>query len=169
MIGTLATWPDAPAGRATLAGVRTYDERLSPPAGLWAGAWVGSAALGVSFLAALGPLAGLVALLVPGLLLSAVLRRSAVSVTVEDGVLRAGDARIPVRFLGPVDVLDAERARAVRGPESDPAAYHLIRGWVPAGVRAEVVDPADRTPYWFVASRRPAELAAAVEAARVAS
>ena len=57
-------------------------------------------------------------------------------------------------------------ARAVRGPESDPAGYHLIRGWVPAGVRAAVVDPDDPTPYWFVATRRPAELAAAIEAAR---
>jgi hypothetical protein len=37
---------------------------------------------------------------------------------------------------------------------------------VPAGVRAEVVDPADRTPYWFVATRHPHELAAAIEAAR---
>ena len=50
---------------------------------------------------------------------------------------------------------------------SDPAGYHLIRGWVPGGVRAEVRDPADPTPYWFVASRHPAALAAAVEAARV--
>ena len=60
-------------------------------------------------------------------------------------------------------------ARAVRGPECDPAAYHLIRGWVPAGVKAAVVDPDDPTPYWFVATRRPAELAAAIEAARTPS
>jgi hypothetical protein len=33
-------------------------------------------------------------------------------------------------------------------------------------VYADVVDPMDRTPYWFVASRHPAELAAAVEQAR---
>ena len=56
--------------------------------------------------------------------------------------------------------------RRVRGPDSDPAGYHLIRGWVPAGVRADVIDPDDPTPYWFVASRRPDELAAAIEAAR---
>jgi hypothetical protein len=33
-------------------------------------------------------------------------------------------------------------------------------------VLAEVVDPADPTPYWFVASRHPDRLRAAVEAAR---
>jgi hypothetical protein len=147
--------------------VQTYAERLAPPLALWAAVWIGAAVLGISFYAALGPVAGLLALLVPGVLLSTVLVRSAAVVRVVDGDLVAGRASIPVRLLGPVEVLDAERAREVRGPASDPAAYHLIRGWVPAGVRAEVRDPADPTPYWFVASRRPAELAAAVEAARV--
>jgi len=147
--------------------VRTYEERLTPPVALWVAVWLGSAALGVAFAGALGPVAGLVALLVPGLLLSAVLVRSSAEVRVEDGDLVAGPARIPVAVLGPVEVLDAARAREVRGPASDPAGYHLIRGWIPAGVLAAVRDPDDRTPYWFVASRRPAELAAAVEQARV--
>lgn len=147
--------------------MQTYAERLAPPVGLWVAGWVGAVALGVSFYAALGPLPGLVALLVPGLLLSVVLVRWATEVRVEDGDLVAGRARIPVRLLGPVEVLDAAGARAVRGPESDPAGYHLIRGWLPEGVRAAVLDPADPTPYWFVASRRPADLAAAVDAARV--
>ena len=146
--------------------MRTYDERLTPPIGLWVGVWVMSLVLGISFYAALGPVPGLVALAVPGVLMSMVLVRSAAVVRVEDGHLHAGRARIPVHALGPVETLDAEQARHTRGPGSDPSAYHLIRGWVPAGVRAKVVDPLDVTPYWFVASRRPAELAAAVEAAR---
>jgi hypothetical protein len=146
--------------------MRTYDERLAPPLALWVGAWVGSLALGLSFYVALGPGPGLVALLVPGGLLSMVLIRSVAVVRVEDGDLVAGPARIPVALLGPAEALDADQARRVRGPESDPAGYHLIRGWVPAGVRAAVCDPHDPTPYWFVASRRPVELAAAVEAAR---
>jgi len=146
--------------------MQTYAERLTPPVALWVAVWFGAAVLGISFYAALGPAAGLLAMLVPGVLLSVVLVRSAALVRVVDGDLLAGPARIPVRFLGPVEVLDPAQARAVRGPASDPAAYHLIRGWVPAGVRAPVRDPADPTPYWFVASRRPAELAAAIDDAR---
>ncbi|HWJ84512.1 MAG TPA: DUF3093 family protein, partial [Cellulomonas sp.] len=34
--------------------------------------------------------------------------------------------------------------------------------WIHAGVRIELVDPADPTPYWIVTSRRPDELAAAL-------
>ena len=144
----------------------SYVERLAPPPGLWVAVWVGALALAVSFYAALGPAAGLVALLVPGLLLSAVLTRSTTVVAVDGADLVAGPARVPVTALGPARALTAEESRRLRGPESDPAGYHLIRGWVPAGVRADVVDPDDPTPYWFVASRRPDQLAAAIEAAR---
>jgi hypothetical protein len=146
--------------------VRTYDERLTPPPGLWVGVLVFALALGLSFYAALGPVAGVVAFGVPAVLLSLALVRSTAAVRVEDGHLVAGPARIPVKALGPVAVLDAEEARRVRGPQSDPAAFHLIRGWIPAGVLAEVVDPGDPTPYWFVATRHPERLRAAVEDAR---
>ena len=149
--------------------MRTFDERLTPPWWLWA---IGEALvllLALSFYVALGAAAGGAVMLVFGGAVAWVLVTAAAAVTVEGDTLTAGPARIPVSALGPVEVLDAGGARAVRGPESDPAGYHLIRGWVPAGVRATVVDPQDATPYWFVASRRPAELAAAIEAARTAS
>ncbi len=149
--------------------MRTFDERLTPPWWLWA---IGSALvalLALSFYVALGPAAGGAVLLVLGAAMAWVLVTAAAKVTVEGEILTAGPARIPVSALGPVVVLDADLARAVRGPESDPAGYHLIRGWVPAGVQAAVIDPQDATPYWFVATRRPAALAAAIEAARNAA
>jgi hypothetical protein len=146
--------------------VRTYEEHLRPPAWLWALGAAFVLLLGLSFDVALGPSAGLPVIVLFGAALAWVLGRSAVRVRIDDGTLTAGRARIPVDLLGPVEVLGADRARAVRGPESDPAGFHLIRGWVPSGVKASVLDPADATPYWFVASRRPAELAAAIEAAR---
>jgi hypothetical protein len=149
--------------------VPTYEERLRAPVWLWALVVVLDLTFGVSFLVALGPAAGVAVLAVLGGLVGWLLVVSAARVSVEDGLLTAGRARIEVRHLGPVEVLDDAAARAVRGPESDPAAYHLIRGWVSAGVRAAVVDPADPTPYWFVASRHPAALAAAIEGARAAS
>ncbi|HEX6919607.1 MAG TPA: DUF3093 domain-containing protein [Actinomycetes bacterium] len=149
--------------------MRAYDERLWPPVWLWVAGWLFALSLGLAFLAALGPVGGLLATVLPGALVTWSLLASAAVVRVEDGQLQAGRARMPVSLLGPPVVLDAERARAVRGPSSDPAAYHLIRGWVPAGVFLDVTDPADPTPYWFVASRHPDRLAAAVERAREAA
>ncbi len=144
----------------------TYDERLWPPIWLWFVGWAFVLSLAASFYAALGPIGGLTVVAVAGGLLSWGLVSSAARVRVRDGELTAGRALIPVQFLGPIEVLDADQARAVRGVESDPAAYHLIRGWVAAGVRAKVIDAADPTPYWFVASRDPVRLALAVAAAR---
>jgi Protein of unknown function (DUF3093) len=146
--------------------VRTFDERLTPPWWLWVIGEGLVAVLAFSFYVAVGPAPGAAVVLVFGGALAWVLVTAAARVSVEGETLTAGPAHIPVSALGPVVVLDADHARAVRGPESDPAAYHLIRGWVPAGVKAAVVDPNDSTPYWFVATRRPAALAAAIESAR---
>jgi Protein of unknown function (DUF3093) len=146
--------------------VQTFDERLKPPWWLWVISEVLVLLLALAIYVALGPTAGGALILVFGGAVAWVLVTAAARVTVVGDTLTAGLAHIPVSALGPVEVLDADQARAVRGPESDPAGYHLIRGWVPAGVRAYVIDPADATPYWFVATRRPAELAAAIERAR---
>jgi hypothetical protein len=54
-------------------------------------------------------------------------------------------------------------------PTSTPAAYHLIRGWVATAVLVDVTDPNDRTPYWYVATRHPEKLAAAIDQARAAA
>jgi hypothetical protein len=146
--------------------VRTYVERLTPPAWIWGVGMALVLLLGLLVYVALGTGAGAAVVAVFGGAVSWLLLSSAAEVRVDDGTLTAGRARIAVDLLGPVEVLDAEGARAVRGPSSDPAGFHLIRGWVPAGVKATVVDPEDATPYWFVATRRPAQLAQAIEAAR---
>ncbi len=146
----------------------TYHERLTAPPALWVGSLLVAVVLGLTVGAAVGRLAAVAACLLLASLSVLVLQRAAAVVEVRGDVLVAGRASIPVRLLGPPEVLDDERARAVRGPDSDPAAFHLIRGWVAGGVRLEVLDPADRTPYWFVATRHPERLAAAIEGARAA-
>lgn len=156
-------------GAAAQSGGATYVERLTPPPALFAAGWGFAVLLAISLYAVLGPV-GTLPGLATGVVLTTLLARTATEVRVESGsvgaTLVAGRARIPLAMLGPATALDAEEAREVRGPRSDPAAYHLIRGWLPRGVLARVIDPADPTPYWFVASARPEQLAAAIEAAR---
>ena len=143
----------------------TYDERLRAPLSVWVVVWVVAATFGIAFGAALGAPVGVLVAAVLGGAASAGLVRAAARVAVEDGDLVAGSARAPLSALGPPVVLDAERARHLRGPGTDPAAFHLIRGWVPAAVLFDVVDPQDPTPYWYVATRHPDRLAAAATAA----
>lgn len=68
----------------------------------------------------------------------------------------AGRARIERSELGDAVVVPlAERQAAI----ADARAWKVIRAWIPAGVRVDIVDKDDQTPYWYVSSRRADELA----------
>lgn len=93
----------------------------------------------------------------------------AVRVGVRDGSLIAGRASLPLTYAGEVRILDRPAMRALMGPQTDPAAWTVTRPWVPGGLAVVVTDPDDDTPYWLISSRRPAEFAAAIAAARAAT
>lgn len=142
-----------------------HDERLWPSPGTWLvvpllGVGVALSLLPLGTLPALIGLVVVLALTITGMVLASV------PVRVADGELTAGSARIPVRLLGEAEPLRGEDARHARGPGLDARAYLLIRGWVHPMLRVAVDDPQDPTPYWLVATRRPEDLAAAIEAAR---
>ena len=89
-----------------------------------------------------------------------------IRVGVRDGELLVDDARLPVRFVADVTVLDAGAKRDLLGPYAEPYAFVVQRPWIGGAVRVQLDDPADPTPYWIVSSRHPADLAAAVLAER---
>ena len=88
--------------------------------------------------------------------------RQWIEVTAEG--LTAGPAVVPSSALGKASPLDSEAARALRTHAGDPRAFMLLRSYVTTAVRVENIDPDDRTPYLYLSSRRPKELAAAVNA-----
>lgn len=90
----------------------------------------------------------------------------AARVEVKDGWLYVGRARIEVTFVGEVRALDADATRQWSGPLADARALLLLRPYRSQAVRIEIDDPDDPTPYWLVSSRRPAELAAALDLSR---
>jgi hypothetical protein len=83
-------------------------------------------------------------------------------VRVADGELQVGSARLPLRFVGRVEVVARRDKQAALGPELDPSAFVLHRGWIRPMVRIEVTDPADPSPYWIVSVRDPDALSAAL-------
>lgn len=96
------------------------------------------------------------------LLAAGLQRYGGARVVVGDGRLRAGRARIELRFVGPAHPLDPVRAREVSGRLADARAFLLLRPYLPEAVRIEINDPDDPTPYWLVSSRRAAALASAL-------
>jgi hypothetical protein len=93
-------------------------------------------------------------------LLLLALSRASVRVTGgEEPELWVGDAHLPLRHAGQVDVIDRAGKRRALGPDGDPAAFVVHRGWVGPVVRVWLTDPADPTPYWLFSTRRPEALA----------
>ncbi|UCN13225.1 DUF3093 domain-containing protein [Cellulomonas iranensis] len=154
---------EPPSPRTAAVGA-PFRERLWPGAVGWGGVVAFAGVLGVAFVpvdARLALVVGVVALLAG--LAGAVLTTPRVEVV--DGVLRAGSARIPVALLRAPRVLDRAALRTELGPALDARAFACLRSWIGGGVRVEVEDPQDPTPYWIVSTRRPDALVAALEAA----
>lgn len=80
------------------------------------------------------------------------------TVGVSDGVLHAGRARIPAALLGTATALDAEGMRRQAGVDADARAHLLLRPYLKRGVRIDIADPSDPTPYWLVSMRHPDRL-----------
>jgi hypothetical protein len=143
-----------------------YRERLFPPWWLWLVAELLVVSMGIALLVPLGATGALALTALAGAGAALGLLRWTARIEVTDELLRAGRARIPLRLVAAAVPLDAAAARALRGPAIDPRAYHLLRGWVGTAVRVDLADPDDPTPYWYLSTRHPERLAAAVEQAR---
>jgi hypothetical protein len=154
-----------PPTPSATSGVPAFDERLSVP-WWW---YVPTVALGVLLGAevhmgypGLRSWLGYV-VLVP-LLVAALVALGRSRVRVAAGELTVGRAVLPLRHVGRVEIVDRRDKQAALGPELDPSAMVLHRGWIRPLVRLEVTDPADPTPYWVFSVREPDQLLTALAA-----
>lgn len=143
-----------------------YRERLSVPLRWWVQGTMLVASLWLAVVVAVPePLAWAITGVAVALMAALLLGYGSPVISLSDGVLRAGRARIDVRHLGAAEALDPEAARRAAGVEADARAFLLLRPYRKRSVRVAVEDPADPTPYWLLSSRRPEALVAALEAA----
>ncbi|MFC4472229.1 DUF3093 domain-containing protein [Streptomyces xiangluensis] len=139
-----------------------YDERLTAPRSWWAIAVLFGLSMALVFMP-YGPIAALIALVagtcLAGLFVSS---QGSMRIRVTNGLLVAGDARIPLNALGEPQVLEGEEARAWRTYKADMRAFMVMRSYITTAVRVEIVDPDDPTPYLYLSTRTPDRLAKAI-------
>lgn len=63
-----------------------------------------------------------------------------------------------------VEGLDAQQTRLLLGPDADPAARLVVRGYIREAVLVRPLR-SEPTPYWLVSTRHPTQVIAAVERA----
>ncbi|MEQ7123060.1 DUF3093 domain-containing protein [Actinopolymorpha sp. B11F2] len=159
-----------PDRHQSTAGATRYTERLWVPVWWWlvvgglAGSFWFAAQHGWPHLG--GHLAGLATTL---LCAAGLLVYGRLAIRVDQHSLRVGSARLPLTAVGSALPLSSAQARALRGPAADATARMFLRPYLPRGIRVEVTDPADPTPYWYVATRRPEALARALDDAVAAA
>lgn len=78
---------------------------------------------------------------------------------VDDQELRAGSAHIELKYLGQAMPLDSKQMGRLRTRDADPASFLIFRFWRSTGVKVEINDPRDQTPYWLITSKNNRELA----------
>jgi hypothetical protein len=150
--------------------MRNYAERLRAPASWWLLGLLTAAIFASTVWAGLSALAALASyVVIMGGTVAGLLAYGGARITVTGSELRAGRAVLPIRKIGQVTPLDKAQTRALRGPRADPAAVLLIRPYLPRAVHVEVTGPAGGAPYWLIATRNPAGLAAAIDAACLAA
>lgn len=145
-----------------------YDERLGVPLRWWALATMFLASVLVAFLVATPLWVALSAtVLLTVVVIVVFVGYGSARIAVGDGLFHAGRARIEVGLLGEARALDSDAMRLLAGRDADARAFLLLRPYLAKGVRIDVDDPADPTPYWLVGTRHPTQLVSAIEAARV--
>jgi hypothetical protein len=140
-----------------------YAERLTVPLRWWVQGTMLVASLWLALVVALpGPVAWAITGLAMLLLVVLLLTYGSARITVGDGQLHAGRARIGAEHLAGAVALDPDATRRRSGVEADARAYLLLRPYLKHAVQVDVSDPADPTPYWLMSTRHPEELAQAV-------
>lgn len=137
-----------------------FREVLRPP--LWVLAFIYFLFISVviSVWAALDNQATLVTLFISTIALIWISIAMTSEITFDGNLLKIDKANIEIKYLGKVTVLDKTAMRLLRTRDADPAAYLAIKFWEPRGIRIDLTDPRDRTPYWLVTSKRGEEIAA---------
>jgi hypothetical protein len=77
--------------------------------------------------------------------------------------LRVGRAHIGYQFCGEVTVLSRTEFLRARTREVDPAAHLALFFWISEGVKIEVIDPRDPTPYWLISTRHGKDIKQALQ------
>ncbi|BCW44568.1 DUF3093 domain-containing protein [Arthrobacter sp. StoSoilB5] len=138
-----------------------FTEKLWPTIWIWI-VVVGLSGAGILMFAPISAAAGIIAALVLLAIMTILLVVSTPTIIVTRDSLRVGRATIERKFVGTAEAFKKEEATAERGPRLNGLAYMCFRGWIDPVVKIAITDPADRTPYWLVSSRRPDELVAAL-------
>lgn len=140
-----------------------FKEVVRPPLWLLAFLFFLLSSLALSLWAAFGNPTGIVSLGLGVVSVFIIARSMAMTISVDSGELKVGQAHIALAYLGQVRELSIDEMRLTRGRDADPAAFLALRFWQPHGVKMEIKDDRDPAPYWLISSKNASGLTKALQ------
>ena len=137
-----------------------FTEVLRPPIWVLAFIYFMFLSLVIAIWAALDTTATMVTFAIATLAIPFIAQSLTSRIRVDQNELRIDKAHIELKYLGKVTILDSDAMRLLRTRDADPAAFLAIKFWAATGIKIEVTDPRDATPYWLITSKRGEKLAA---------
>lgn len=146
--------------------IPVFQERLWPAAGLWISALLMTSSLGIAYGQAYGKELGFVVAISTTLAVAIGLIVNTPLIQIDELNFRAGRARLPLQYVGKIQVLDDVQSKRARSTDANSKAHFQLRGGIKGSVIVEVTDPQDPHPYWQVSTRKPDALIAALANAK---
>lgn len=139
-----------------------FHEKISLPISVWSLYVALCATISFSVWAALGNVAAIATSLIQIILIVLWSVRNSLSIYIEtidrQHYLHVDGAHLPLTFIKEVTVLDSTEMARMRTRDANPRAHLALRFWEKSGVKIELTDPADPTPYWLISTKKGSEL-----------
>jgi hypothetical protein len=139
-----------------------FQERLWPSLGQWVFALIMTASLGIAYGRAFGSNLGIFVGIIATLVVAIGLVVNTPLIQIDELNFRVGRARLPLQYVGKLQILDAEQSRRARSTDANSNAHFQLRGGIKDTVIVEVTDAQDPHPYWQISTRNPDKLLAAL-------
>jgi hypothetical protein len=139
-----------------------FSEQLSWGIGVWS--FIAMLCVSI-YLAIWAPLGNLAAIIITTIALCAAYALSLkmrTTICITNQILHVNKAKIDLKYIKSATALTPLEYKKIIGVAADPAAFLAINFWIKSGVKVELNDKKDPTPYWLISSRNPKELVKAL-------
>jgi hypothetical protein len=137
-----------------------FAERINWPIWLWLFIAMMLASLYLTIWAPFNTMTAVIICLLATLAIIYSSQKTRLDIVVINDWLYVGNAKIEIKYVKKATALNKNTYLKLRGVQADPACFNATRFWVSTGVKVEIKDKSDPTPYWLISSRKGKALAA---------
>jgi len=85
-------------------------------------------------------------------------QRTPLQISIDHEWLFVGKAKIERKYISSIKVLSKSEIALLRTRDAHADAYLELRFWVPVGIKIQIDDARDYTPYWLISTKRGDEI-----------